>query len=604
MSTAAPSPPVTVDPVAVESAAPLMTNRERLRALLGDRRNFVLALGFCSFLSGLAEAGVLALVAQIAATAVKGSSRVHTHLGPFYLYEPVRTVFLIALGLVLVRILLQVPLSILPARIAAGVQARLRRQLFDAYTRASWEVKSADREGHLQETMTSQVLQATGGALQTTALVIAGFTFIVLMASAITLNALAAVVVLAAATLLFALLRPLNVLGAKLAKRLSRAQLAYAGGVNEANRVAEETQVFGVGAEQRARVYGLVDDAEGLFFRTQLIGRLSPSLYQSAIYLILVGGLWILWGTGRTHFASLGAVVLIIVRAGTYGQVVQGSYQGLRQSLPFIERLQDAARRYGDSEHVDGTVPLERVRTISTQELSFGYRPGRPVLKDLSFQVAAGESIGVVGPSGAGKSTLIGILLQLRVPDEGSYLINGVPVGEFVRADWYRQIAYVPQQPRLLHATVAENIRFLRDIEMESVERAARLASIHDEIMSWPLGYETVVGPRADAVSGGQQQRICLARALAARPAVLVLDEPTSALDPHSETLIQRSLSALRHELTLFVIAHRMSTLDICDRVMVIEHGRLAAFDKIDRLERENPYFRSASMIAAGASLP
>jgi ABC-type multidrug transport system fused ATPase/permease subunit len=139
---------------------------------------------------------------------------------------------------------------------------------------------------------------------------------------------------------------------------------------------------------------------------------------------------------------------------------------------------------------------------------------------------------------------------------------------------------------------------------MESVERAARLASIHDEIMSWPLGYETVVGPRADAVSGGQQQRICLARALAARPAVLVLDEPTSALDPHSETLIQRSLSALRHELTLFVIAHRMSTLDICDRVMVIEHGRLAAFDKIDRLERENPYFRSASMIAAGASLP
>jgi ABC-type multidrug transport system fused ATPase/permease subunit len=120
--------------------------------------------------------------------------------------------------------------------------------------------------------------------------------------------------------------------------------------------------------------------------------------------------------------------------------------------------------------------------------------------------------------------------------------------------------------------------------------------------MSWSDGYETIIGPRADAVSGGQQQRICLARALAARPEVLVLDEPTSALDPHSETLIQESLSGLRHELTVFVIAHRMSTLDICDRVMVIVDGRLVAFEATDLLQRNNSYYRSASVIAAGAS--
>ena len=120
--------------------------------------------------------------------------------------------------------------------------------------------------------------------------------------------------------------------------------------------------------------------------------------------------------------------------------------------------------------------------------------------------------------------------------------------------------------------------------------------------MSWPNGYETIVGPRADAVSGGQQQRICLARALAAQPEILILDEPTSALDPRSETLIQESLTALKHQVTLFIIAHRMSTLDICDRVMVVLDGHLDAFDTIALLARTNPYYRSASTSVAGAT--
>ncbi len=115
-------------------------------------------------------------------------------------------------------------------------------------------------------------------------------------------------------------------------------------------------------------------------------------------------------------------------------------------------------------------------------------------------------------------------------------------------------------------------------------------------------GYDTIVGPRADAVSGGQQQRICLARALAAQPEVLVLDEPTSSLDPRSEALIQESLMALKGTVTLFIVAHRMSTLDVCDRVMVIVDGQLEAFDTVGFLQRESAYYRSASTLAAGVA--
>ena len=129
----------------------------------------------------------------------------------------------------------------------------------------------------------------------------------------------------------------------------------------------------------------------------------------------------------------------------------------------------------------------------------------------------------------------------------------------------------MPQEPRLLHGRVADNIRFSRDLTDEVVERSARLAHIHDDITAMPQGYDTVIGQRADAVSGGQRQRICLARALAGQPDVLVLDEPTSALDRASETAIQASLLELRGSLTMFIVTHRPSLLEICDRVVQID---------------------------------
>jgi ABC-type multidrug transport system fused ATPase/permease subunit len=409
-------------------------------------------------------------------------------------------------------------------------------------------------------------------------------------------------VVLVSAVGIFALLRPLRALGVRRARELSEAQVAYARGVAEANRLAEDTRVFGVGGAQRERIDVAVERSRQLFYRTQLLIKLIPNLYQNLIYILLVAMLAAIYLTHTSHAAALGAIVLLLLRAGQSGLQVQTAYQSLAQSIPFIERAQTAERRYEESSPVDGGKPLPAMRTLAFEDVSFGYHQERPVLSHVSFEVREGEAIGIIGPSGAGKSTLVQIVLQLRDPVTGRYLVNGMPVQEFSREDWNRRVSYVPQEPRLLHASVAENIRFFRDLDAEAIERAGRLARIHQEIMSWPEGYETIVGPRADAVSGGQQQRICLARALAARPQVLVLDEPTSALDPHSETLIQESLTALKSELTLFIIAHRMSTLDICDRVMVIVDGRLVAFDTRALLREHNHYYRSASLIATGSA--
>ena len=214
--------------------------------------------------------------------------------GLFHIGASVNTLLWIALALALFRLALQWPISILPAKIAADVQRRLRTRIFRAYSNASWEVQSRDREGTLQEIMTNQTSQATGGALQATSLVSTSLVFVVLMGFAIALSPTAAGVIFMLAVGLFSLMRPMRTLGAKRSRELSRAQVRYAGAIAEANRLAEESQVFGVTDAQYERMPGFVGRCRNLFFRTQVIAKAVPNIYQSLIFVLLVVGLMVL----------------------------------------------------------------------------------------------------------------------------------------------------------------------------------------------------------------------------------------------------------------------------------------------------------------------
>jgi len=565
------------------------------QSLLGESRRRAVLLVVASTAMGLAEAGVLAVVARAATSLANGSRRVDGTLGPFHVHASLAQFLLAGAAIALLRLVLAVPTSTLGARITADVQATLLHGVLDTFTRASWSVKSTDLEGHLQELMTNQVTQAVQGAWYATLLLTNLFAFLALVAGALAISPVAATIVVAASAVLFTLMRPLSRAGSRSARDLSAAQLAQAGGVSETTRLAEETQVFGVAAAQEKRVSSLIDRNNALLYRTQLAIRLVPSAYQGAVYLLLIGGLGLIYAVDKNGLAALGAVVLLLVRAGTYGNVAQNSYQVVRQSLPFVDRIHAAQNRYADAAVSEGTATFGKLERLAFRDVSFAYPGGARVLSDVSFSVEHGETIGIIGPSGAGKSTLAQLLLRLREPSEGAFLVNGEPATELLRSEWTQHVASVPQTPQLIYASVADNIRFFRALDDETVERAARLARIHDDIAGWREGYDTIVGPRAAAVSVGQGQRICLARALASSPELLLLDEPTSALDPTSERLVQESLTALKGSLTLFVIAHRMSTLDICDRVMVIVDGRLDAFEPFDSLQVRSAYYRAAT---------
>jgi ABC-type multidrug transport system fused ATPase/permease subunit len=577
----------------------------KLAPLLGRRIWTIFAIVGTSAGAGVAEAGVLALVAHVAAAMSTGAQRASVDFGPIESSVPVSTLLAIAGGLAIVRLVLHLIIARLPARLSGEVQSHLRTQVFDAFLAASWPEKAKEKEGHLQELMGGQSAQAGNAVLQLTSALTAGLMFLTLAASAFVLSAGVALLVLGTSLVLFACIRPLARRVRRRSAAASAASMSQASGVAESVRLAEEVQVFDASGAERSRLQDLVLSQEESYVRTRTLARVVPVVYQSAVIMLLVAGLAFLYGIGTTRLAALGAVVLLLVRASAYGQQFLTGYQGLGEALPYVDRLNDVIARFRASRPPSGNHLLTSLESIEFRSVSFAYRPGSPVLRDVSFRIRAGEAIGVVGPSGAGKSTLVQLLLRLREPFGGIYLGNDSDAREFEDTSWRRKVTYLPQEPHVLAGTVFENIRFFRDwIDEESVERAARLAHIHDDIVTWDDGYRTVIGQRADAVSVGQRQRLCLARALAGQPELLVLDEPTSSLDLQSERLIQQSLEGLRGSLTLIVIAHRLTTLGLCDRVMVIRDGRLEAFAPAEHLYGSNDFYRRAvDLAAAGGRL-
>lgn len=213
---------------------------------------------------------------------------------------------------------------------------------------------------------------------------------------------------------------------------------------------------------------------------------------------------------------------------------------------------------------------------IQVEHVSFAYDPRQPVLTDVSFEAKPGELVAIVGPTGAGKTTVMNLIHRFYDPTEGRITIDGQDLRLVTLESWYRQIALVPQETILFGGTILDNIRYgNRDADEEAVKEAGRAAHAHEFIMSFPDGYQTIVGEKGITISGGQRQRIALARAILKNPRILLLDEATSALDSESERLVQEALEQLMKGRTTFVIAHRLTTIQRADRILVLNKGRL-----------------------------
>jgi ATP-binding cassette subfamily B protein len=336
----------------------------------------------------------------------------------------------------------------------------------------------------------------------------------------------------------------------------------------------EEMMQQSVDADLRAR---------SIFMRTQV--QLETSIVLGTLLALVAGT-----SMAVHHWASTAALYLILYYSAQVAISLQQSFEHVRSFARSLGRVGKFAAISGVEIEITnrpGARDLQVARgSVDFTHVSFGYRPGAPLFDDLNLSVQSGEHIALVGPSGSGKSTLSKLLLRFMEVDRGGILIDGQDINDVTLASLRSHVSYVPQDPQLLHRTIAENICYglgshdgpnaaSPAVDYEVVHEVGKAAHVEEFVYALPDRYDTVVGERGLKLSGGQRQRVAIAQAMAKQAPILVLDEATSALDSESEHLVQEALWRLMESSTALVIAHRLSTIANMDRIVVFDQGKI-----------------------------
>lgn len=489
--------------------------------------------------------------------------------------------------------------DLISSHTASRYQEQQRNRLFSLFIDAPWDKKENRQTGHITALLTTYIDRSmTLLSNFTTAMINAG-TIVVLVTWSFWLRPTFAVAIFSVSVCLFFLLRPISIMSKKAAAHNALSNGIYTQNIIEAVRLAKDIEVFNVQNAIRSRVQDIVSKMEHQQFITQISGHAVPTIYRAVILTLGTLSFMVIANNHISHIETLGVIVVLMLRITSYAQSLQSSYTRILTYSEYLRRIdQDVIHYAGAKKHV-GTQAIHNFDTLELRDVSFQYNSHAIALQKISLTIKRGEMIGIVGPSGAGKSTLFKMLLGLHSPQQGEVRINDTSFDTLSLGDYRHLIGYVPQEPVLLDCSVADNIRFLRNnISQQDIENAAQLAFIHDTITTLKSGYETLTGESGNTLSVGQKQRICIARALVTKPQLLFLDEPTSALDAISEDALQTVLNSMRGKLTALIIAHRIGTLKQCDRILVIEEGRVAAFDRPDIVLQNNRFFRTVAKSA------
>jgi ATP-binding cassette, subfamily B, bacterial HlyB/CyaB len=341
-------------------------------------------------------------------------------------------------------------------------------------------------------------------------------------------------------------------------------------------------------------------------FRVISLGNTASQAVQLVNKLVIAGTLYFGAQLVIDGNLSVGELVAFNMLAGRVSAPVlrlAQIWQDFHQARLSIARLGDILNTAAEPTFNPARAALPPIRgDVALEHVTFRYRiDGAEVLHDVSFNVPAGQVVGIVGPSGSGKSTLAKLIQRLYVPESGRVLIDGADLAMVDIAWLRRQMGVVLQENVLFNRSVRDNIALAEPaMPMEQIMAAAELAGAHEFILELPEGYDTIIGERGSSLSGGQHQRIAIARALVSNPRILIFDEATSALDYESERVIQQNMQRIAKGRTVFIIAHRLSTLRATERIMTIERGRLVEDGSHDELIRTGGRYASVYRLQSG----
>ena len=372
--------------------------------------------------------------------------------------------------------------------------------------------------------------------------------------------------------------------------------------VSEAFGAAKEVKVNGL---EQPYIQRFAKPAE-IYAKGQATAQVIAQLPRYALEAIAFGGMLLVILYLMAKSGSFAAALPIIALYAFAGyrlmpalQQIYVAFTQLRFAGPALDALHRDLISLEVVENQDSHLnPLPFTQAIQLNQVSYRYpNAPQPALKGIDLSIPAHSTVGFVGATGSGKTTTVDIILGLLEPEEGHLSVDGQPITPDKCRRWQSAIGYVPQQIYLADDSVAANIAFgvdTEDIEQEAIERAAKIANLHEFVINdMPQGYATTVGERGVRLSGGQRQRIGIARALYNNPTVLILDEATSALDNLTEQAVMDELSNLGHEITVILIAHRLSTVRQCDQIYLMERGEIKASGSYDHLIASTQQFKA-----------
>lgn len=460
-------------------------------------------------------------------------------------------------------------------RITTDYENDTRSELYEKTLRARWPYLLNQKMGYLENVLMTDV-RITQGLLKQICASAPNFaSFLVYLGVALGISRSVTLATLAVGGVILLLSYPLVRRTKRYAGEQTEISKLIAHRVNESVSGMKTIKAAGVVDQVVLRERTVFEQLKRLIVKSALVLHVGTSPTESLGYLFIIGLFAFSYTQPGFSLASFAVVMYLVQRLFLSVRKMQGSLHLMNEAMSHgrhVVMLSEAISK--EQERDTGTGLFRFERELAFRNVSFGYHPDQPILRDVSFTVRKREMVGIIGHSGAGKTTLTDLLLRLFEPDQGEITIDGVNISSFSLAALRGSIGYVSQDMFLKNDSIEENIKFFSDaVDDVRMREAAKLAHVYDFIQKLPRGFKTMIGNHGVMLSGGQRQRIVLARVLARKPEILILDEATSALDNESEALIRSSIEQLKGGVTVIAIAHRLSTLMNADRIVVLEGG-------------------------------
>src|SRR3989338_5056576 len=545
----------------------------------------IVALTLLGFLSSLLEGiGInvaIPIFSFISGTGNKASDPISRIIKKsfdfFQVNYSLKYLFIFVCGLLIFRVLILLLSNYIKIKIAAVYEEKTRGELFKLTAEANWQYLLNQKLGYLETILVTNVTH--GGLLlqYISASLIIIVSLVIFLLVAINISWFITLITAVLGGLIFFVFKPFLYRIRALSREREKINRQIAHHINE--------NILGMKTIKAMSASGKIIDKAKEYFRslreliikTSFLSILTDALIQpiGLIFVFIVFA--ISYKTNTFNFAALAAIIYLVQRIFAYTQQLQSNVYSMTVSSSYISKMLEYKDEVIKNKELDNGVDSFKFNNfLEFKDVGFYYNNAKQILTKVNFIIKKGEMIGLIGPSGAGKTTIVDIILRLFNPTKGEILLDGNNINSININEWRKNIGYVSQDIFLKNDTIANNIKFYNDsISDREMKEAAKMANIYDFIQSCPDKFATVIGERGLLLSTGQRQRIVIARILARRPKILILDEATSALDNESEVQIQEVIENLKNKVTVLLIAHRLSTVMNCTKLLVLRNGEI-----------------------------